>query len=163
LVEIARQNGIISANREKLAHRIRKLRNNYIHYINIMWDQHDRMVNLRKMTISLWPKIVKEIQDTVSSDKQAEEFARLVLMKKEIESDTMIEKRQIPYIPGEPPNSESKRFRNLRLKQFAEWIRKVDDINDQKRRFDYGIERKDALDCLYWSADLLVYLNFLPK
>jgi hypothetical protein len=163
LVEIARQQGVISANREKLAHRVRKLRNNYIHYINMMWDQHDRMVDLRKRTVSLWPKIVKEIQDTVPSDKQVEEFAQLISMKKEIESETMIEKRRIPYIPGDPPNSESKRFRNLRIKQFAKWIKETENIDDQQKRFDYGIERKDARDCLFWSADLLVYLDFLPK
>lgn len=163
LVQIARDEGIISMNIARLAHRLRKLRNNYIHYINIMWDQHDRDIRLRKMAVSQWPKIVKEIQDIVPSDKRAEALAQFVFMKKDIEGNRLIQKRQIPYIPGEPPNSEVVRFRNLRIKQFADWIGEAGDDEGQQKRFDYGIERKDALDCLQWSADLLVYLNFLPK
>jgi hypothetical protein len=163
LVQIARNEGIISRNIERVAHRVRKLRNNYVHYINIMWDQHNRDIHLRKMTDSQLPKIMKEIQDTVPSDKQAEELARLDFIKKDIERNHLIQKRQIPYIPGDPPNLEGRRFRNLRIKQFADWIRSAGDIEGQLKRYEYGLERKDALDCLQWSADLLAYLNFLPK
>jgi len=163
LVEIARDEGIISRDIKRLANRLRKVRNNHVHYINIMWDQHDGEIRLRDMARSTGPKIVKEILETVPYNKQAETLALFKLMKDEVESSHMIRKRQIPYIPGEPPNLEGKRFRNIRIKQFADWIKEVDDAREQQKRFDYGIERKDALDCLQWSADLLAYLNFLSE
>lgn len=163
LVTIARKNGIISRDRARVAHRLRKLRNNYIHYINVMWDQHSSELRLHKLMDSQWPKIAKKIKDATPNDKQAEVSALLDYVKNETDGEHTILKRQIPYIPGEPPGSESIRFRNLRIKQFADWVMEAKDVQDQLKRREYGVERKDALDCLRWSGSLLTYLNFLPK
>jgi hypothetical protein len=163
LVDIARKNGVISWDRARVAHRIRKLRNNYIHYVNVMWDQYRSETRIHKLMDSQLPKIVKKIKDAMPKDKQAEVLALLDYIKKKTDSQHTMSKRQIPYIPGEPPGSESVRFRNLRIKQMADWVMEAKDVQGRIKRHEYGVERKDALDCLRWSGSLLTYLNFLPK
>jgi hypothetical protein len=163
LVNIARENGIISRDKQRIAHRLRNLRNNYLHYINIMWDQHNRDVRLKNLVQSKWPIIVKEIHDAVPIEEQYETMARFDLMKIHTLSEKTIQERQIPFVPGDPPNSEGARFVNRRYKQFIQWVQEVADVRERLERYKYGIERKDALDGLLWSADLLTYLKFLPK
>jgi hypothetical protein len=163
LVTIARKNGIISANKERVAHRLRKLRNDYMHYFNIMWDQHNHKIRLDKLMDSQWPKIVKEIKGSTPKHNRAAMSALLDFIKKETDSNYTMLKRQVPYIPGEPPGPEAIRFRGLRIKQFTDWVWEAKDVQGRLKRYEYGIERKDALDCLRWSGSLLTYLSFLPK
>ena len=163
LVAIARDSGIISRDRERVAHRLRKVRNNYIHYINVMWDQHRSEARLHKLMDSQWLDVVRKIKDAVPNDQQAAVSALLAHIEKEIDGRHTILNRQIPHIPGEPPGPESVRFRNLRIRRFADWAQKAKDDQGRLKRFEYGIERKDALDCLAWSSSLLTYLCFLPK
>lgn len=163
LVTIAGKNGVISRDKARVAHRLRKLRNMYIHYINVMWDQHRSEARLHKLMDSGWPQVVRTIKDAAPNDQQAAVSALLDHIEKEIVGRHTILNRRIPYIPGEPPGSESVRFRNLRIRRFGDWARKAKDDHDRLKRFEYGIERKDALDCLRWSGSLLAYLGFLPK
>jgi len=108
-------------------------------------------------------KIEKEIQNTIPNDKKAYISKVLDNIKKMTVNDLTIQNRQIPYMPGEPPNSESKRFHDYRLNKFSKWILETQDKKTQSMRFEYGCERKDALDSLQWCVDLLTYLKFLPK
>lgn len=163
LVTLARQNRILSRDKERVAHRLRKLRNDYVHYINIMWDQYHREVGLQKLMSSQWPRIANEIRQVVPKDEQEKVLALLDFMKNETSRDDTYQRRKIPYIPGDPVNAEVLRFRTIRLNQFAKWIREPDDVRERLKRYKYGIERKDAMDCLQWSGDLLTYLKFLSR
>lgn len=163
LVLLARQNGVLSRDKERVAHRLRKLRNDYIHYINIMCDQHNRDIGFRKFVNSHWPGVINEIHAVVPKDEQAIVLELLDYVRNETREDKTIQKRQIPFIPDDPLISEVMAFRTRRLNQFAKWIRETDDIREQTKRFQYGIERRDALDCLKWSGELLIYLKFLSK
>jgi hypothetical protein len=163
LITIAKENGIISWDRARGAHRLRKLRNNYIHYINVMWDHHRSEIRLHKLMDSQWPEVVQRLREATPNEKQVEVAALLAHFKKETDAEHTILKRQVPYIPGEPPGSESTRFRNLRVRRLVAWAMKAKDAQTWQKRHEYGIERKDALDCLRWSSSLLMYLDFLPN
>lgn len=163
LVLLARQTGILSRDKERIAHSLRKLRNDYIHYINIMCDQHIRDTRFSKFVNSRWPELVKEIHAVVPKNEHAIVLELLDWVRNETQRDKTIQKRQIPFIPGDPLISEVTAYRTRRLNQFARWISETDDIHEQTKRFQYGIERRDALDCLKWSGELLRYLKFLPK
>jgi hypothetical protein len=163
LVTIARKNGIISWDRARTVHRLRKIRNNYIHYINVMWDQHRSETRLHKLVDSEWPRIAEKVRDAAPNDERAEVLKWLDYIAELTDGQHTIQKRQVPYIPGEPPGSESVRYRNLRIKQFSDWVSEAKDAQVRLKRYAYGTERKDALDCLQWSGSLLTYLGFLPR
>lgn len=96
-------------------------------------------------------------------EHQPEIITSIEAMMREVENDTLIESRGVPLRMHKPPNKESARYLNKRVKDYLEWVYRGGDEAERGRRVEYGVERKDALDGLNWSAGLLKYLGVLPS
>lgn len=68
LVHLARSKGILSRDRERIAHRLRKVRNIYTHYINVMWQQRSIDFEVRNLIQRKSPQILKAFQQ--NADKR---------------------------------------------------------------------------------------------
>lgn len=142
------------------AHQVRKLRNCYIHYYNIMHDQHIRDRRLMELREKMEPEIgtvmvqslldVMEELGTISAEKGL----------------SLVSKRGIPVVQ-KFVDTEMQQFISERYDKYIKWLSSTK-VPEPLRRVTpqevfkyYGIERFDALSCLKSSFRVLKHLKFV--
>jgi hypothetical protein len=151
---------MLSSRMKATAHKIRKLRNCYIHYYNIMYDQ--QIIKLRFM------KALRKAQATVSAAELQEMLKTIeALGLKPVEENLKLAQgRDIPLIER-LVDPETKRFTKARYTSYLRWLKSAKTPEYLKgMRLDkvfayYGIERFDALSCLKDSFKVLRHLKFV--
>lgn len=104
-------------------------------------------------------------------------------MCRDVDTDNTIIRRKIPYA-GLRTSPKVDKFHEERLDTFLKWVYEAGPYDlivkaykrgltealedglkkrraEYNRRYEYGIERYDARDCLIWSAEILSRLGFL--
>lgn len=163
LIKWAKQKSLLDNKATKLAHEVRKMRNSYIHYYNIMWHQIDIDRRTRNELTEMLPKLKEEIERYARPG----EYDKLVVivdsMADEVLKDVTLDKRGIP-MEDIRPNKEAISFIEQRLDSFVKPLSGLqikEERDKASRDYLYGIEWRDALDCLRWSAYILAHLEFL--
>ena len=138
------------------AHRVRRIRNCYIHYQNIIGYNSHLEASWRQLARQL-----RQLKDA-TRDKELRRLLRMLL-----EDDTG-DKAPMPIfrLGKVQLNQDIIQFIEERHSEYREWLgsvppEKVRRLPDNKFADHYHIEVFDALTCLNWSFDLLKYLEFL--
>jgi len=161
LIDSALDSQLITRTAHKRAHKVRKIRNSYVHYYNVARlsakvNDRSLMRNERQA-----PKAIKSIKERVRKEEQAAMVEFVNNMKTDLSAYDLVLQARMPRSQVEP-NTQCQALMARRLPHHVRWILKArDDPEEFKRRWAYGIERQDALDCLQWSATTLRALRFL--
>lgn len=163
LIRWAAQKGFLNGRATELATKVRKIRNSYMHYYNIMWHQIDIDKRTRTRLVRMLPKVKEEIQQFVQSSERDSVLKVIDFMMTSVLQDKTLSKRRIP-IGDIRPNKVAVEFIEERGRSFAEELSNLQEMGDWEqfvRYYIHGVEWRDALDCLQWSGDILTHLGFL--
>lgn len=165
LIKWAARTGLLNRRVIRLAHNVRKARNSYMHYYNVMWHQVDVDCRTRKNIVEMLPKVKEEIQRFAQPEERDAMLKIINSMTASLLEDKTISDRGIP-IGDIRPNREAVEFIDKREKSFVKQLSNLEDKSDWDQFARYiinGIEWRDALDCVQWSADILGHLRFLSE
>lgn len=163
LIRWAKQEGLLDNKTNELAHKVRKARNSYIHYYNVMWHQIDIDRRTRKKIFEMLPKVREEISRYAQPSERDKLLNMVDSMTDDALKDETLNKREIPT-EDIRPNKEAVEFIEERERSFEKQLFGLWDKGEWdkvRRSYDCGIEWHDALDCLRWSVHILAHLEFL--
>lgn len=164
LIKWAFQEKLLDRKTNEEAHGVLNLRNAYIHYYNVMWHQIDIDNRTRRSMKAMLPKVQEEIHQKFGPSVREEILKFFNSLTDSVLSDRTLADRQIPTADIRP-NKKALKYIEKRERSFANLL------SDYMKRRDSevvrlemgGVETKDALDCLSWSADIFVQLGFISK
>lgn len=163
LIRRAKQKGLLDNKTNELVHKVRKARNSYIHYHNVMWHQIDIDRRTKKKISGMLPQIREEIKRHAPPDQRDALLNMVNSMAANVLKDETLNKRGIPT-EDIRPSKEAIGFIKERESSFMKQV--LSPLNRSEwdkatRGWVYSIEWYDALDCLRWSAHILAHLEFL--
>lgn len=164
LIKWAFQEKLLDRKTNEDAHGVLNLRNAYIHYYNVMWHQIDIDNRTRRYMKEMLPKVQEEIHQKFGPSVREEILKFFNSLTDSVLSDRTLADRQIPTADIRP-NKKALKFIEKRERSFAnllsDYIKRRD--SEVVRLEMGGVETKDALDCLNWTADIFVQLGFISK
>ena len=147
-----------------MAHDLRKMRNAYIHYRNVLRYELEVNARTKEKMQGIYPLLQQEMRETISDDSELSQgLKELESVMRSVDNDDGYHKRGIAQLKFAAPNSEIQTFLEERGDAYLEWVQNALTQRDKTRRLSYRTERKDALDSLGWSGILLTELEFLPQ
>lgn len=161
LICMSSSEGILDTHHTELASHIRILRNSYVHYVNVMLHQVRSDIETHNALSQMYPQVKTEMQNLVPHSEQQQMLDIIEAIKSSEEKDDLVASREIPS-QDILPHAETVDFIQSREKAHAQWIREVTNEQEMTERSGYGVERRDALECIHWVSDVLVHLRFLP-
>jgi len=165
LIKWAAKTGLLNGRATELGRNVRKLRNSYLHYYNVMWHQIDIDSRTRMSIVGMLPKVKKEIQQSAQPGERDEILKIIDFVTASVAEDKTLSNRRIPTRDIRP-NKEAVDFIEERERSFVEQLLSLQEKGEWEQFVWYhalGVEWRDALDCLQWSADILTHLRFLQE
>jgi len=163
LIRWAEQEHLLDHKITELSHKLRMARNSYIHYYNVIYHRTDSARRAREDIIRVRPKLLEEIESHAEPSKRDILIKNINSLIDDVLGDKTLNKRQPPteYIG---PNKQAVEFLEERVEIFIKDILNLQDRGEQQeanRAYIWGIESRDAYDCIHWCARVLAHLGFL--
>ena len=154
--------GILPDGFRARAHQLRKMRNSYIHYRNILEFEVDTSERALTKIQSIHPAVVEELQRKITDQELLKVALKDLATMMESASENVHDERGLMSLLDANQNSEAHDFLKSRRESYLQWVDDADTIPEHVLRLGYGAERRDALDSVFWAAEILEALSFLP-
>lgn len=160
-IEHAVVSDLLDESTKQLADMVRKVRNSYLHYYNIARYHVTNNSWSREEVEKRTSRVVESTRTRVPVNEQRDLLEFVDIMRADLQGHRL---RLQQRMPGSVvrPRHECRVLLDKRLHEYLAWILEAkDDPQEFNRRWDYGMERRDALDCLQWSWRILRHLQFI--
>lgn len=155
--------GVLPEACRPLADRLRKMRNAYVHYRNVLRFEAEAAAEALANLRHFYPALIDELQDSISDQVSLDSAMRDLSRMMTVADEDFNEERGLGPLLAADPNPEAHEFLKDRRVIYLHWIHAAKSISEQIARFEYGAERRDALDSILWASEIVENLAFLPK